>query len=314
VSSIHVVPAPTSAHHANIVLSSHTIALDQLLPVFFSLPPASEPQTSLIHFTGGLGLSPLAIGWIFSGQAIYSMFFQVLLAPPLIRSYGYTTIFRLSAASWALLYALTPYITFLPSGSLASWAAITAICVWKTSIGSLAYLTILILITNTVKEAGQDDKLGSVNGVSASFASGARAVGPTVAGWLFNVGEQAGTAGLVWWLVAGVALIGWIESFWMREPGTGKASPKLQEDDDNLEEDDDDRTLFSESDDDEGGETRKEKIARQEQEELDWIRGEQEGQAEAGLGAPRALGSMGLGAAECVVGEMVGEGLGVKKD
>lgn len=181
----------------------------------------------------------------------------------------------------------------------------------------MAYLTILILITNTVKEAGQDDKLGSVNGVSASFASGARAVGPTVAGWLFNVGEQAGVAGLVWWLVAGVALIGWIESFWMKEPGVSKVASGLQEqevEDETLVEDDDDRTLFSESDDDEGGETRKEKIARQEQEELDWIRGEQEGQAEAGLGAPRALGTMGMGAAVGVMGEMVGESLGAKKD
>jgi hypothetical protein len=242
------------------------------------------------------------------------MFFQVLLAPPLIRTYGYTRIFQISAFTWALLYAVIPYITFLEPGGLASWAAITGICVWKTSIGSLAYLTILILITNTVKEAGQDDKLGSVNGVSASFASGARAVGPTVAGWLFNVGEQAGVAGLVWWLVAGVALLGWIESFWMREPGVGKAVGGLQEQDGIEEDDDDDRTLFSESDDDEGGETRKEKIARQEQEELDWIRGEQEGQAEAGLGAPRALGTMGMGTAMGVVGEMVGESLGVKKD
>lgn len=151
--------------------------------------------------------------------------------------------------------------------------------------------------------------------MSARFASGSRAIEPTVAGWLFNVGEQAGIAVLVWWLVAGVALIGWIESFWMREPGTNKAAVELQEDDDNLDDnDDDDRTLFSESDDDEGGQSRQEKIARQELEELDWIRGEQEGQTEAGLGAPRALGTMGMGAAVGVVGEMEGEGLSGKKD
>jgi len=38
---------------------SHTIALDQLLPVFFSLPPDQESRSqtfSFVHFTGGLGL------------------------------------------------------------------------------------------------------------------------------------------------------------------------------------------------------------------------------------------------------------------
>lgn len=155
------------------------------------------------------------------------------------------------------------------------------------------------MLTNTVKEGGNEEMLGVVNGVSASCASAARAAGPTLAGLLFNKGESMGLAVLVWWLTAGVACIGAVESFWMKE-GSGEppAVSIAQEEDD--EDDDDNRTLvddggiFSE---DEDGDVflDKRKVAHQKEDEdevdVAWTKGEQEGQSEAGAGMPVGLGS-----------------------
>lgn len=241
-------------------------------------------------------MTPISIGWVFSLQAIYSMFFQLLAAPPLIRHYGYLSTFRFTAFTWPLLYLFTPYLSRLPSNSWAQWAALACMCLWKTSWGCLAYLTILIMISNTVKEAGMEHMMGVVNGVSASFASGARAVGPTLAGWLFNVGEEWGVSVFVWWFTAAVALGGAVESFWMKE---GVVEDFENGDDDagsvtvvgDEEDGDEDGAVFSE---DEGVElhsiTRKHKEKVLQEEVM--LKGEVEEQTEGGIGgAPVGFGS-----------------------
>lgn len=157
------------------------------------------------------------------------------------------------------------------------------------------------MLTNTVKEGGNEEMLGVVNGMSASFASAARAAGPTLAGLLFNKGESMGVGVLVWWLTAGVACVGALESFWMREGSGEPAGVQLAgEEVDEEDEDEDDRTLvddggiFSDDEDEEvflDKETRKQLQGGREDEDVTWIKGEQEGQSEAGAGMPIGLGS-----------------------
>jgi len=151
------------------------------------------------------------------------------------------------------------------------------------------------MISNTVKDAGMEHMMGVVNGMSASFASGARAVGPTLAGWLFNVGEEKGVSVFVWWVTAVVACVGAVESFWMKEGA-------VDDDGDDAgsvtvvgEGDDRDGGVFSEDEEEERRGFKMERMKKYEervmQEEI-MLRGEVEGQTEGGLGgAPIGLGS-----------------------
>jgi len=147
--------------------------------------------------------------------------------------------------------------------------------------------------------------MGVVNGVSASFSSGARAVGPTVAGWLFNLGEERGTSVLVWWIVAAVAVVGGVESLCMRVKGEEDGREEVA----GMGGDDGD--VFSEDEEryDGGhGSTRKTATMETEKEkDVSWIQGEQEGQAEAGFGAPRALGPSVVSLVSAIVRDDVGK-------
>jgi len=147
--------------------------------------------------------------------------------------------------------------------------------------------------------------MGVVNGMSASFASGARAVGPTLAGWLFNVGEERGVSVFVWWVTAFVAFGGGVESFWMREGGGEGGGDEEDEDEAGSVTvvGEEDGTFSSE---DESGFDMKRARKHEEsvllQEEV-MLRGEVEGQTEGGLGgAPVGLGSTVLAAAGQIAG------------
>ena len=59
--------------------------------------------------------------------------------------------------------------------------------------------------------------LGTINGVSASTASLARAFGPTITGLVHSWGLKMGSTGLAWWLSGTICAIGAIESLWMEE-------------------------------------------------------------------------------------------------
>lgn len=59
--------------------------------------------------------------------------------------------------------------------------------------------------------------LARVNGASASFSCLARSLGPIVAGKIFALGLEQGYAGIAFWTLGVVALIGALESMVLRE-------------------------------------------------------------------------------------------------
>ena len=61
------------------------------------------------------------------------------------------------------------------------------------------------------------DVLARVNGASASFACLARSVGPVVTGKLLAVGLDLGYAGIAFWTLGAVALLGMTESLVLRD-------------------------------------------------------------------------------------------------
>src|SRR4051812_20840352 len=88
---------------------SHTIAFDQLMPVFLSTPESHEAPSLPFKFVGGFGLPTKSIGFILSVQGVYSMIAQIFLFPLVVRRIGALGTFRFAAMSYPLLNFLVPY-------------------------------------------------------------------------------------------------------------------------------------------------------------------------------------------------------------
>lgn len=200
------------------------MTFDSLFPVFLEDPPKHDASPSLpFKFSGGFGYDTATVGFILSVQGAYSMLSTVALFPWVAKRLGALRLFRLIAASYFLLYFLTPYTVLLPDHL--RMAGIYMLLVWKCTLSTLAYPANAILLANS---ALSTLTLGTINGVAASTASLCRAFGPIVSGFLFALGGRAGYAGLVWWVSGLISLAGAVVSFQMAE-APGRLDEKAQE-------------------------------------------------------------------------------------
>lgn len=190
------------------------MTFDQLFPVFLSTDPPShrEPPSLPFKFVDGFGFDSQSIGVILAVQGVYSMFSTCFLFPWVARRLGGLQLFRLLAASYFLLYLITPYLVLLPRDY--RMVGIYIVVIWKCTFSTMAYPINAILLTNSAPTLLS---LGTINGVAASTASLCRAFGPTISGLLYALGLRAGYSGLAWWTSGLVTIAGACISFQLTE-------------------------------------------------------------------------------------------------
>ena len=182
------------------------------MPVFLSEPISTEPSSLPFRFTGGFGLSSKTIGVMLSVQGVYAMIAQVFFFPLASRYLGTLRLFRLVSMTWPLLYFLVPYLVLLPQRI--QMPAIYLCLLWKITAQCFSFPSNAILLRNSVPSLLV---LGVINGASASTASLARALGPSLTGLIHTWGLDIGSAGVAWWACGVIGLGGALESFWIRE-------------------------------------------------------------------------------------------------
>lgn len=195
------------------LLALHTIAFEQLFPVFLSTPVSEEKPTSWFKFVGGFGLPTRDIGVILTIQGLLAMTIQFLVFPPLVAKFGAFTVYRMIMFLYPISYIIVPYLNFVPDDY--KYGSIYVSLIIKLFFGCLAYPSNMILLTNSAPSLLV---LGTINGIAASIASLARSFGPTLSGMLYSYGLDIGYVGLAWWINAGVCLIALVQSFWIHEP------------------------------------------------------------------------------------------------
>ena len=198
------------------------------MPVFLSEPISTEPTSLPFRFTGGFGLSSKTIGVMLSVQGVYSMIAQVFLFPLASRYLGTLRLFRLVSMTWPLLYVLVPYLVLLPLGL--QMPGIYLCLLWKITAQCFCFPSNAILLRNSVPSLLV---LGVVNGASASTASLARALGPSLTGLIHTWGLDIGSVGVAWWACGVISLGGALESLWIGE-GEDHVDHADAEDDDRL--------------------------------------------------------------------------------
>lgn len=219
------------------------MTFDQLFPVFLSTPAPKHPILELpFKFTDGFGLETKTIGVIMSAQAVYSLFSNYLIVPPVTRRLGSLRLFQILAFSYFVLYLVTPYLVLLPEDM--RMAAIYLLVIWKCTFSTMAYPSNAILLANSVPTK---QVLGTINGIAASMASLCRALGPIVSGYLYSLGLQTGCSGLAWWFSGLITIVGAYLSSQITEGGGHQDAVSEEEDsllDDSLFEDYDSEDSF----------------------------------------------------------------------
>ncbi|KAI0178530.1 MFS general substrate transporter [Hypoxylon sp. FL1284] len=214
-------------------LALHSVAFDQVLPVFLNYPPVTRTpeNTSLpFRFTGGFGLTHARIGTIFAGYGIVSGLIQFLLFPVLCARFGVLKCFKVCVMTFPLVYIVTPY-TVLIDDTTTRYAALCAILVVKSFAVIVGFPCTTILLTNS---AASLSILGTLNGFATTFSALGRASGPALTGVAFTWGVKHDFIGLPWWILASIAALGIVPA-WMIVEGdgpSGAASPDESEDED----------------------------------------------------------------------------------
>ncbi|KAF4627682.1 hypothetical protein G7Y89_g10471 [Cudoniella acicularis] len=184
---------------------------------FLSTPvydPADFPDTYHPHlpltFTGGVGLSPRAIGFSMATLGTLGIILQLFFYPIINARLGTVVSWRIFLYSFPVVYTLVPFLSLIPSTTpppsqktgLIFWAALTTIIFIFVMGRTFAAPAAQILINNCCPHP---TVLGTVHGIGQSASAAARTVGPALGGWVYGVGLEKGVVGATFWVLAGVA-------------------------------------------------------------------------------------------------------------
>jgi MFS family permease len=220
-------------------LALHSVAYDQALPVFLNYPVLDRDHADIqlpFKFAGGFGLSSDKIGSIFTLYGIACGLIQFQLFPWLCARFGVLHCFRVSTMVFPLVYLVTPF-TALIADDRNRYIALLLLMLVKGFVVIIGFPCTTILLTNS---ASSLRILGTLNGFATAFSGLGRAIGPAITGSTFTWGVQRGYVIAPWWLLAGIAALGAVPSWFIVE-GEGPHR--------NSEPDSEDETLLSSSDD-----------------------------------------------------------------
>ncbi|KIW55400.1 hypothetical protein PV05_07683 [Exophiala xenobiotica] len=218
-------------------LAMHSVAFDQLLPIFMHYPAQSrrDPRVHLpFKFAGGFGIDSNRIGLLFTIYGVFGMLIQFFIFPTFARKYGVLNCLKACTLTFPVVYIATPFTALLETGPLRQ-GVMMALMLVKGFAGIFAFPCSTILLTNS---AASLNILGTLNGVATSISAIGRAAGPALAGATFTAGVDIGYVVISWWTLACIALVGAVP-VWMLVEMEGFGSSHDDEEDEEEDEDED---------------------------------------------------------------------------
>lgn len=219
------------------LLAMHSVAFDQLLPIFMHFPVQSRRETwrhSPLKFSGGFGIDSNRIGLLFTVYGVFGMLIQFFVFPPFARKYGVLNCLKACALTFPLVYVAVPFTALLQSDSSRQGVMMVLMLI-KGFAGIFAFPCSTILLTNS---AASLKILGTLNGVATSVSAIGRAAGPALSGAMFSIGVDIEYVVVPWWTLALVAVVGSVP-IWMLVELEGFSSSQDDDDDDDDDDDED---------------------------------------------------------------------------
>lgn len=198
------------------LLAMHSVAYDQLLPVFLHHPEQGINDSDValpFKFAGGFGINSGRIGALSTIYGVFGMVVQLTVFPPLARKFGVLQCFKYTVLSFPAIYLLTPFTSLLPT-LFTKQTVLLTLMLCKGWLCVFAFPCSTILLTNSAVSLRI---LGTLNGVSTSISAIGRAAGPALCGFAFSIGVDRGYIIMPWWLLTIIAILAAIPVFWLVE-------------------------------------------------------------------------------------------------
>ncbi|KAI9048534.1 hypothetical protein LZ554_007367 [Drepanopeziza brunnea f. sp. 'monogermtubi'] len=196
----------------------------------FLSTPVFDPATSSpdyhphlpFVFTGGIGLPPRSVGFVSAILGSIGITLQLFLYPHVNQRLGTVRSWRIFLYCFPVVYIVVPFLSLIPSTTpppsqktgLPIWIALTSVLLVRVVGRTFASPATTILINNC---SPHPSVLGTIHGIGQSASSAARTVGPAMGGWLYGVGLRNGVVGMMFWILACVAVFSIVASNWVRE-------------------------------------------------------------------------------------------------
>jgi hypothetical protein len=215
------------------ILAFHLGTFNNLWFVFLSTAvadpkhpnPAGYHQKLPFLFTGGLGMSASHIGFALACLGLIGISLQLFVYPVINYRLGVVKSWRIFLFCFPFTYLIVPYLAIVPSKTpppaekdgVLLWVALCLVLFIQVLGRTFALPATIILLNNC---SPHPSVLGTIHGMGQSVSSAARTIGPIAGGWLYGLGLNHGIVGAVWWGLSGVAVVGCVASYFVRE-GTG---------------------------------------------------------------------------------------------
>ncbi|EEP77635.1 predicted protein [Uncinocarpus reesii 1704] len=189
------------------MLALHTSAFNALCFLFLPTPRAPGSRKGIFHF--GAVWDAEFSRWVSNGHKLGSLGYRFQIFVYLDGQFRLrnTIVVQNILPFSPLAYSLAPFLVLLPDQPYVIWPALSAVIFLQVISRTFSLPATVILVNNAVSDPSV---LATVHGVAQSVASGARALGPLIAGWGLGLGLKNNIVGAIWWALATEATLGWV--------------------------------------------------------------------------------------------------------
>lgn len=189
----------SSASSATASRSFHSKSSANSTSQFVQVPAGYHVHLPFV-FTGGLASRLWDLAAVLAIRGAVGCLLQLVFFPRLCAAVGKMQLYRCALLVFPVTYFATPYLAAVASSTARSMALPAG----------------AMLLNAACPDPGV---LGTVNGIGASVAAGARGLGHLLmTGWLYGVGLENGVVGVAWWGMAGIATMAAIAAACVPEP------------------------------------------------------------------------------------------------
>ncbi|ODV90945.1 hypothetical protein CANCADRAFT_113423 [Tortispora caseinolytica NRRL Y-17796] len=200
------------------ILCFDTMGFDFLIPLLLS----QAQSTNIIHHfpfsRGGLGMDASTVGKYLSASGLAGMAIMALAFPTLDAVIGSYRLYVLSLWFLPIAYVAPPFLLYLNLDQISNWLlsiAVMLILFSKVTFSTLAFPENMLLLN---RASTLPEFLGTINGVAQVCASISRALVPVLSGSISAYGQKHSLAGLPWYMLTIVSLVGSFQTVFLSDP------------------------------------------------------------------------------------------------
>ncbi|KAH7073808.1 major facilitator superfamily domain-containing protein [Paraphoma chrysanthemicola] len=217
---------------AQFVVAGHLGTFTTLWAMLLSLPVASpHARPSLIHFSGGLGFQPHAVGVAMSALGFAGIILQILVYPSLQERWGTVRVWRAALCLFPIVYFGAPFCVLVPLlgqdlerqhlalYTILKWAALLGVLVSFVAARTGVVPATSLLINDCTPHSSVR---GTVHTAGVICSNLSRSVFPPMALAVMGFGLHTGSVGLGFWFITILAVLSILASSQVREGPDGQ--------------------------------------------------------------------------------------------